>query len=341
MAANMTEVDAGTLELSVALSRNPRTQALLDGQVAPPGVRLLGTALHGSEMFWRQLKFSEFDVSDMSLSSLIAATVRGGATEWVALPVFTMRMFFHTGVLVRTDAGIEKPIDLHGKRVGVPEYQQTAALWTRGILHDEFGVEPSKITWFMERPPEQSHGGATGFKPPPGVDLQYISRDTNIGEMLLNGELDATLLYLNTANLVDRSRADLSNTSVVRTLFADPKAEAHRFFAKTGIFPINHTIVVRRTLLEQRPSIALDLYEAFARAKAELAVEQDRLLDQFFSCGVLDEATRSALTRDPLAYGIRAARPVLETIARYSHEQGLTTRRIGLEEIFAPGTMEL
>ncbi len=337
----MIEAGAATLELSVALSRNPRTQALLDGQIAPQGIRLLGTALHGSEMFWRQLKFSEFDVSDMSLSSLIAATVRGGTTEWVAIPVFTMRMFFHTGVLVRTDAGIEKPIDLHGKRVGVPEYQQTAALWTRGILHDEFGVEPSKIKWFMERPPEQSHGGATGFSPPPGVDLKYISRDTNIGEMLLNGELDATLLYLNTRNLVDRSRADLSNTSAVRTLFPDPKAEAHRYFAKTGIYPINHTIVVRRSLLEKHPSIALNVYDAFARAKAALAKEQDQLLDAFFACGVLDDGVRSTMTRDPLAYGIRAARPVLETIARYSYEQGLTTRRIGLEEIFAPGTMEL
>ena len=337
----MTETAAATLELSVALSRNPRTQALLDGQIAPEGIRLLGTAIHGSEMFWRQLKFSEFDVSDMSLSSLIAATVRGGATEWVALPVFTMRMFFHTGVLVRTDAGIEKPIDLHGKRVGVPEYQQTAALWTRGILHDEFGVEPSKIKWFMERPPEQSHGGATGFTPPPGVDLTYISRDTNIGEMLLNGELDATLLYLNTRNLVDRSRADLSNTSAVRTLFPDPKAEAHRYFAKTGIYPINHTIVVRRALLEQHPWIALSLYDAFARAKAALAAEQDQLLDGFFACGVLDDGLRATLARDPLAYGIRAVRPVLETIARYSYEQGLTTRRIGLEEIFAPGTLEL
>ena len=337
----MTQADAAALELSIALSRNPRTQALLDGQIAPKGIRLLGTAIHGSEMFWRQLKFSEFDVSDMSLSSLIAATVRGGATEWVALPVFTMRMFFHTGVLVRTDAGIEKPIDLHGKRVGVPEYQQTAALWTRGILHDEFGVEPSKIKWFMERPPEQSHGGATGFTPPPGIDLKYISRDTNIGEMLLNGELDATLLYLNTRNLVDRSRADLSNTSVVRTLFPDPKAEAHRYFAKTGIYPINHTIVVRRALLEQHPWIALSLYEAFVRAKNALVEEQDQLLDGFFACGVLDTGVRSTLMRDPLAYGIRAARPVLETIARYSYEQGLTTRRIGLDEIFAPAAMEL
>jgi 4,5-dihydroxyphthalate decarboxylase len=332
---------ATALQLSIALSRNPRTQPLLDGQIVPEGLRLFGTALHGSEMFWRQLKFSEFDVSDMSLSSLMAATVRGGQTEWVALPIFTMRMFFHTGVLVRSDSGIEKPADLHGKRVGVPEYQQTAALWTRGILHDEYGVEPTKIKWFMERPPEQSHGGATGFTPPPGVDLQYISRDTNIGEMLLRGELDATLLYLNTANLVDRSRADLSSSTAVRTLFPDPKAEAHRFFAKTGIYPINHAIVVRRTLLEKHPWIALNLYEAFARAKAALVVEQERLLEQFFACGVLDETVRATLTRDPLAYGMRAARPVLETITRYSFEQGLTKRRIGLEEIFAESTMDL
>lgn len=331
---------SSTLDISAALSPGPRTDPLLHGDVSPQGLRLITTALHGSEMFWRQLKFSEFDVSEMSLASLTIATSRG-PTEWVAIPVFTMRQFFHTGVLVRTDAGIDVPADLPGKRIGVPEYQQTAAVWGRGVLQDEFGVKPSELHWFMERPPEQSHGGAIGFEPPAGIDLRYIPTSTNIGEMLLAGELDATLLYLNTRNLVDRSRADLSSAPRIRTLFADPKAEARRYFAATKIFPINHTVVIRRSLLERHPWIALNLYEAFARINEDLAAERALLLEQYFAAGILDDGIRSAIATDPIQYGIRAARHVLETVTRYVYEQGLTKRLVSLDELFAPSVMGL
>jgi len=179
-------MSAGRLELSIALSDNPNTRPLLDGAVHAEGISLIATALHPSEMFWRQLRFAEFDVSEMSMSSLLIATSRG-PTPWVALPVFTTREFFHTRILVRADAAISAPADLRGKRVGVPEYQQTAAIWGRGVLQHEFGVHAKEIEWFMERPPDRSHGGATGFSPPPGVRLNHIPPTTNIGEMLVRG----------------------------------------------------------------------------------------------------------------------------------------------------------
>ena len=328
------------LDLSAAFAPNSRTQPLLDGSVTAEGLRLFGTAVHPSEMFWRQLKFAEFDVSEMSCSSLMIAAVRG-LTEWVAIPVFTTRMFFHTRPIVRVAAGIEKPADLAGKRVGVPEYQQTAAVWTRGILSDEFGVDPRSITWFMERNPEQSHGGSTGFSPPAGVKLDYISRDSSIGEMLADGSLDATIIYLTDKNLVDRSRSDLSKSAAIRSLFPDPVAEGRRYFAKTGIFPINHTVVVRRTLLEQHPWIALNLYKAFVTVKEQLAAARASDLEPWTTTGLLGNDTTAALGKDPLAYGIRAARPVLETIARYLHEQGLTEQRVRIEDVFAKSTLDL
>src|SRR6202521_6196478 len=142
------------LELSIALSDNERTRPLLEGRVVPQGIRLVPTMVHPSEMFWRQLRFAEFDVSEMSMSSLLISTARGaspGPTPWVALPVFTTREFFHTRILVRADAGIAAPADLRGKRVGVPEYQQTAAIWGRGVLENEFGVRPRDMEFFMER----------------------------------------------------------------------------------------------------------------------------------------------------------------------------------------------
>ncbi|MBC7436875.1 MAG: ABC transporter substrate-binding protein [Bdellovibrionales bacterium] len=330
-----------TLTLSLALSDNERTRPILQGRFQPQGVRLIPTAVHPSEMFWRQLKYADFDVSEMSLSSLFIATARGDR-RWVALPIYTSRMFFHTNILVRTDRGIASPEDLKGKRVGVPEYQQTAALWSRGILEHEFGVKASDIEWFMERGPDKSHGGSTGFKPPEGVRLNQIPPATNIGEMLSKGELDATLLYLSNRNLVDRSTIDLDAVEEVKPLFRDKEAETRRYFAKTGIFPINHTVVIRRELYERHPWLALNLYHAFMAAKQHVEHEAAETLQAYFETGLIDVAGRKALqTADPKAYGMKASRKVIETISKYVHEQGLTGRRVAVEELFAPSTLDV
>src|ERR1700719_2792193 len=328
------------LPLSIALSDNSNTRPLIDGAVAPEGIDLTTTVVHPSEMFWRQLRFAEFDASEMSMSSLLISTARGaspGPTPWVALPVFTTREFFHTRILVRADAGIASPADLRGKRVGVPEYQQTAAIWGRGVLENEFGVRPRDMEFFMERVADKSHGGATGFKPPAGVTVHQIPASTNIGEMLVSGDLDATLLYLTHRNLVDRSRIDLSVDKRVRALFPDRAAEGRRYYAKTGIYPINHTVVVRRALAEKHPWIALNLYSAFATARAEVLRAGSTALASHFETGVIGEDVRKALAADPMAYGVKATRKVLETIADYVYAQGLTDRRVKIEELFSPG----
>jgi 4,5-dihydroxyphthalate decarboxylase len=253
-----------------------------------------------------------------------------------------MRHFFHTSVLVRKGANIMKPSDLRGIRIGVPEYQQTWAVWSRGILKDEYGVDPRDVTWFMERAPAQSHGGATGFTPPPGVELRYIPRESNIGEMMVSGELDATLLYLRSdGNLIDRSTLDIESRSDIRTLFSDPAAEAKRYYAATGIFPINHTVVIRRSILAQYPWVALNLYNAFLRAKNELVAQRDALLEPYVDTGLLDAGARAALKHDPMPYGTSATRNVVETIARYLYEQGLAKRIVTIEEVFAPSTLAL
>jgi 4,5-dihydroxyphthalate decarboxylase len=332
-------MSTAALELSIALSDNERTRPLLEGRVTPQGIRLVPTMIHPSEMFWRQLRFAEFDVSEMSMSSLIIAVSRGD-TRWVAIPVFTMRKFFHTSVIVRTDSGITAPAELRGKRLGVPEYQQTWAIWARGVLQHEFGVHARDIEWFMERNPDKSHGGATGFTAPEGVRVNQIPPTTDMGEMLVRGELDGALHYLPERNLVDRSKVDVSG--VTRYLFPDPAAEGRRYFAKTGLFPINHTVVVRRSLLESHPWIALNLYSAFVAAKEEIARSGNAFLRWYFEAGLLDDGVRRALAaNDPLAYGFKAARPVLETIAQYVHEQGLCARRVGLDELFAKSTLDV
>jgi 4,5-dihydroxyphthalate decarboxylase len=336
----MTALTTPVLELSATFTQNDRTAPVLDGYVRPEGITLLITPLNASEMYWRQLKFGEFDISEMSISSLIIATSKG-PTDWVALPIFTTRHFFHTSVLVRNGAGIETPADLRGKRIGVPEYQQTWAVWSRGIFADEFDVQPKDNIWYMERPPEASHGGATGFTPPPGVEMHYMPPTTNMGEMLVRGELDASVLYLRAPNLIDRSRIDLAQRGDIRTLFADPAAEGRRYYAKTGLYPINHVTVVRRSLLEKHPWIAANIYDTFVRAKAHQGKERDEQLEAYVATGLLAGSDVANLKRDPMPYGIVKNRRELETIARYDYEQGLAKRLVAVEEIFAPSMRAL
>jgi 4,5-dihydroxyphthalate decarboxylase len=332
-------MSASHIELSIALSDNERTRPLIEGEVVAQGIKLVPTMIHPSEMFWRQLRFGEFDVSEMSMSSLIISLARGDA-RWVAIPVFTMRRFFHTSIIVRNDSGIATPADLRGKRIGVPEYQQTWAIWSRGVLQHEFGVHAGEIEWFMERNPDKSHGGATGFRAPQGVRVNQIPPASNLGEMLVRAELDGALHYLVDKNLVDRSTVDVS--AVTHHLFPDPAAEGRRFYAKTGLFPINHTVVMRRSLLQSHTWVALNLFSAFVAAKEKIAFCGRSYLHWYLETGLLDAGIERTLAeQDPLAYGVKASRAVLETIARYVHEQGLSARRVELDEIFAASTLDL
>lgn len=330
------------ITVSLCVSANPRTWPLIQGRVRPEGVDPVMTLLSPSEMFWRQLKFAEFDVSEMSLSSWMRVVARGD-TGFVGLPIFTTRSFFHTHVLVRRDAGIDAPADLKGKRVGVPEYQQTAALWARGVLEDEFGVRPSEMEFWMERLPEVSHAGASGFTPPADVTVHQIPAEKDIGSMLVAGELDATLLYVTGAiasKLIDRSRVDLASHPAIRPLF-DVAAENKRYYAKTGIFPINHLAVVRRSLFERHPWIALNLVKAFQQATAIADAERVEQAEYHLETGLLPPTAAAALRVPLIEHGVRANRKVLETALRYSFEQGLTPRLLTLAELFAPATLEL
>jgi 4,5-dihydroxyphthalate decarboxylase len=333
-------MNAADLELSAAFVENDLTRPLLTGEIQPQGIRLRGSALYPTEIFWRQLHHADFDISDMSLSSFMIATSKG-PTGWVGIPAFTMRRFFHTGIMIRVDRGITTPADLAGKKVGVPEFQQSAALWTRGVLRDEFRVEPSSMEWFMERSPEQSHGSATGFVPPPGLKFNYIPRDKNNAQMLVDGELDALIHYTPGNNIIDRTTIDPLRSPMVRRLFASPLAEGQRYFAKTGIYPANHLIVMRKSIAECYPWAVLNVFAAFEASKKRLARSLTSLLEPYRETGAVDAAAFSALQHDVNPNGIKAARPVLETLSEYLFRDGLTERRVQLDEIFAKQTLDL
>jgi len=327
------------LQLSLAITSNPRTWPILDGTVKPDGIELVPTILHPSEMFWRQLRFADFDLSEMSISSLLMARA-GGDQRWLGLPVFTTRKFFHTEILVRRDAGIEKPSDLKGRRVGVPEYQQTAALWTRGVLQHEFGVSAPDMEFWMERVPTHSHAGAVAFKPPPGVTIRQIPPEKSIGSMMASGEIEAVIHYIMKKNLVDRSTVDLANHPDVKFLFPDPAQEGIRFYRKTRIYPINHGMVIRREIAEKHPWAVLNLFKAFEAANDIANQQRMEHVDYHVTAGLIPAEAGKALGQSVLQHGIKANRHILEAAAAYSTEQGLTPRLMKLDEIFAQSTME-
>ena len=327
------------IRLSIALTSNPRTWPVLDGRVKPDGATLTPTVLHPSEMFWRQLKFAEFDIAEMSMSSFMMLTAAED-DRFVGLPVFTTRAFFHTGILVRRAAGIDKPEDLKGKRVGIPEYQQTAALWIRGVLQHEFDVAPRDMEFWMERNPDRSHAGATNSQPPRDVRLNYIDPAKSIGSMMESGELDAALFYLRGKNLVDRSTEDLANNPDIKPLFPDAWAERQRYFQSTGLHHINHGMVMRRSLLNDHPWLALNILKAFNQANEIADTERVAQAAYHLETGDLLPDAEEVLRKPLVRHGVKAPRKTLEAAAQYSFEQGLTPRLINLDELFAPSTLD-
>jgi len=326
------------LQLSVGITSNPRTWPIIDGRVAPDGIDLAISVVDPSELFWRQLRFADFDVSEMSMSSLMMIRSQGDE-RFTGLPVFTTRRFFHTNILVRRDARIDTPADLKGKRVGVPEYQQTAALWIRGVLQSEFGVAPKDMEFWMERLPARSHAGAVGFKPPEGVTIHQIPPEKSIGSMMISGELQACMFYIRSQNLIDRSAEDLNSHPAIKPLFPDSAAEGIRYFNKTGIYPINHGSVIRRGVVEKNPWVAINLLKAFNQANAIAERERREHVAYHLETGLVPPQYREALATPLLEHGVKANRKTLETAAAYSQSQGLTPRLLKLDELFAPNVM--
>ena len=309
------------LELTLACGRYDRTQALIDGRVQPEGVDLTFIPLRPGETFWRMLNHGEFDASEMSLSSYTILRSEGD-TRFIAIPVFPSRVFRHSSVYVRADSKIERPEDLKGKRVGVGDYQMTAAVWVRGFLAHEYGVHPEDIFWVVGQP-------IRSIKPPEGVRLDVLPADTTLEEMLARGEIDALASVMIPQAL----------GTTIRRLFGDPRQVEADYYRKTRIFPIMHTLVLKTSLYERKPWLAVSFYRAFCRAR-DLAYAQ--MYDtNALTVGlpwVVDEVerTRAIFGPDIWDYSIEGSRPTLEALVAYLDEQKLSRRRMSVEELFVP-----
>jgi 4,5-dihydroxyphthalate decarboxylase len=334
------------LELSMIGSGGDVVDPIFDGEIKPEGISLTVTRADGSTGYWRQFNFEEFDVATLSCASYIIAKTHG--YDAVALPVFSSRRFMHTELRYHTDSGVQTAADLKGKRLGVPEYQMTAAVWTRGVLEHDFGVSQYDIHWYMERSEEFSHGGSTGFQPPEGISFTRLPNDKSMAMMLVNNEVDAaSLAQMDIAggNLIDRStqmRAQDGDWSKIKKLFPDLIAEGTRFYEKYGFIPATQMFTIRRSTYEKYPWIAFNLYEAFLKSKRAAEASLNSRIPALMIFGRDYMArTRKIFGSDPYAYGVQANRPMLTTLIDLLHEQQLITEKPQVEDLFAPSVAGL
>jgi 4,5-dihydroxyphthalate decarboxylase len=316
------------LRLTLACGPYDRTLALRDGTIAPEGIELNYINLQPAEIFWRMLQYQEFDVSEMSLSNY-TSLVSGGHSPFIAIPVFPSRVFRHGYFFINTKAGIEKPADLAGKRGGVPEYSMTAAVYMRGLLQHEYGVRPNQVEWI------QGRADRLGRALPSDIRLTQAPPGTELGDLLDKGEID----FLMTANNPLSFRRGSPN---VKRLFPNYMELEKDYYRRTKIYPIMHTVVIRREIYDRNPWAALSLYKAFVRAKEysfRLLLETGSPKASFAWLQPMIEQEQAIIGKDWYPYGIEANRPTIEALLQYTMEHGLSDRRLSVEELFAPSTL--
>lgn len=264
-------------------------------------------------------------------------TTARGDHQYVAVPAFLSRVFRQSGIYVRTDRGIDRPQDLKGKRIGVPEYQITANVWIRGILEEEFGVKPSDIHWRRGGIEEPGRGERAPIALPASVDLQQIPDDKTLSGMLEAGEIDG---YIG-------ARAPscfLRGAPHVGRLFKNYLEDEKDYFRRTRIFPIMHMVGIRKSLVEQHPWLAVSVYKAFLKAKALAVHELNEICHLAVSLPWMvhhHNEAKALMGEDYWPYGLEANRHVIEKFAQYHHGQGLSVRQVAPEELFARSSLDL
>ncbi|HET8614265.1 MAG TPA: hypothetical protein VFL94_01985 [Actinomycetales bacterium] len=324
------------LRLTLACGDYDRTRALHEGTIRPDGIELTYLRLPVEETFFRMMRHREFEVAEMSLSSYVVS-LQQDPSPFVALPVYTSRMFRHSGIFCHRDAGIHEPTDLKGKRVGTPEYQLTAGVWIRGILEEHHGVPVDAMTYVTGGQESPGRIEKARLSLPANVTVERAPAGRTLSAMLADGEIDALCTPRTPRPFLD------GDPRVVR-LFDDVVAVERAYFAATGVFPIMHVVVVRRDVYERYPWVAQSLYKAFVAAKAEASA---RLHDSSALACMLPwmiqhvEGAEDVMGQDYWSYGLHERdHRTLGTFLRYHHAQGLSARLFTPEELFAPESVE-
>lgn len=320
-----------SLHLTLAVCDYEHTREIAQGIVRADGITLTPLVFPSiEEITFRFTRNLEWDVSELSFGKYIGLAAQGNA-PMVAIPVFPSRMHRHSAIFVRTDRGIRSAKDLEGRTIGIPEWAQTAGIYVRGFLGEEYGVDLKSIRWVQAGVDQAGRTEKVKLQLPRG--LHYESRpESTLSAMVESGEVDAVI-----SAKVPQGVARAG--SQVARLFKDCRAEEARLFAKTGIFPIMHLITLRRDVYEQHPWIAANLCKAFEEAKERcLSLIGDYTCSRLplpWGATMVEEIT-AAYGRDPYPYGMDASRTTLEAFCRYAHEQGVTPVRMTPEDLFPP-----
>jgi 4,5-dihydroxyphthalate decarboxylase len=306
-----------------------RTLALMTGEVSPEGVELEYEAGQPNALFRRTFAGDCAESSELSASNTIIGRARGDQ-RFAVLPVFPSRVFRHNTIYVNVDAGIERPEDLRGKRVGVPQYCQSANIWVRGFLQHDYGVTPESIRWVRLR--EEMLPDCL----PAGVDITQAPPGSSLSNMLEAGELDA-LISLEKPACLD------AGSPHVRRLFPDYAQAEAEYYQRTGHFPIMHLVILRRDVYEADRSLARRFYDAFVGAK-ERSYAADHhtshLVSNFPLHVAYMEQSQALFGNDPFPYGVAQNRHTLEALMQYLYEQGFTDRVLTMDELIVPELLD-
>lgn len=322
------------LQLSVAMGDYDRNRALFDGRVQIDGCDPVYMLLSPEEMFFRAMRSRDFDITELSFSSYLVKHSRGDC-PYIAVPVFLSRAFRHTSIYVRKDR-IRRPEDLKGKRIGIPEYQLTAIVWARSILQDDYGISPEDVTWVRGGIDQPGRPEKIKLELPPGVKIESAPEDKTISDLLHEGEIDGFIAPRPPSGAAARNPD-------VAWLFDDPTAVAKDYYRRTGIFPIMHVVGIRKELAQQHRWLPAAVFKAFGESKARaLALLEDTSATKVTLPFVEEQlkAARETLGQDFWSYGVDANRRTLEAFLHHHHAQGLSARKVALEELFDPSTYE-
>lgn len=323
------------LTVSLAGVDYDRTRALFDGTVQIAGCETISCAMSPEEAFHRAFRYQEFDITELSLSNTMALIARG-ASPYVAIPVFPSRLFRHSSIYIRADRGIDRPEDLRGKVIGVPEYAMTAAVWIRGILQDQYGIRAADVKWRSGGLEEPGRQPRVRLELPSEIDLQPIAAGETLSGQLDDGSIDGLISAL--------APSCFARNPAVRRLFPDYRAAEEAYFTETRMFPIMHLVGIRRSLVERHRWLPVNVYVAYLKAK-ELCYRHMETIGHLFTTlpwPVEEFARAQALMgRDFWSYGVDANQRELAAVARYAVEQGIIDRQLKVEELFAPSTLSL
>lgn len=326
------------LELTLGTWDHDRVMAMHDGRVTVPGVTLKSEIHPTSKLFPWAVQEARFDITEMSVSSYILQMSRG-ESDYTAIPAFVSRAFRHSGFFARAGSGIKSPADFAGRRIGVPEYQMTAALWMRGILTDEYGVDCDRIHWSTGALDEGVRRERLELALPQDMVVEPIAKGETLQELLLRGEIDGLLAPKPPKAFLD-GHADLTR------LIPDFEQAEQAYHRKTGFFPIMHLIGVRKTVADKYPEMVRALFDGFVSAR-DLALERlrsvwlgnaNRLSLPWLGASM--ERTLATLGADYWSYGFTKNRAEIDAICRYSVQQHLATTRVQPEALFHSSVLE-